>query len=227
MQIGRLLTFGVLSTVLAFAPHASAAVTAYNTVVQSGNQAYTGSLGLDFNVLSDPIEILSLGVFDANGDGIQSASVSVAIYERTSQNLVSPVLSFSGLMGTLIGGSRFQSLLVPLTLGPGQYSVVAWGYGPNELNGNAGCVSNNGGTCVGANPFIGSTTDTGAGLVSFVGSARYSPLTGSYPTIIDAGPANRYLAGTFAYQAVPEPATMGLMGVSFAVLGLIARRRRA
>ena len=227
MLIGRLLTVGVLGTVLSLVPQSSASITAYNSPFQQGNQRYTGSLGLDFNVLAEPIEILSLGAFDSNGDGF-NRPVSVSIYNRQTQALLHPFVTFTGALDPLVNGSRFRILMTPLILGPRQYSVVAYGYGPGELNGNSGCVGYGGGGCVALNPFMASTTNNGGGLINYVGMARYSPLTGVYPTQVDTGPANRYNAGTFTYQAViPEPATIGLTAVALLGLGIRLRRRKA
>ncbi len=75
-------------------------------------------------------------------------------------------------------------------LAPGHYSIVAQGFSLDDLNGNDG--------------FFGPapTIDTGGGLISFVGGARYSQVASfDYPSIIDDGPSNRYDAGTFTFAA--------------------------
>lgn len=100
-----------------------------------------------------------------------------------------------------------MDLATTLTLSAGfQGSIVTNGYGTDEKNGNL--------------DFGGSwTTNDGGGLLEFVGDGRYG--LSSFPTNIDAGPANRYAAGTFQYEAatpVPIPATMLLLGTGLAGL---------
>jgi hypothetical protein len=214
--------FAILALAVACVPQAAATpLIAYDVPGDTvGNQVWSGSLGMDFNVI-DPIVIEALGAFDSGQDGI-SGTVTVAIYNRQTQQLVTPEVSFTGNAGTLIGGNRFQDI-TPLTLAPGLYSIVAWGYNALEPNGNLGCNPLNGGSCLG-NSIVGSTLNDGGGLIQFTGSARYSGGTG-FPGTLDGGPDNRYLAGTFQYNsAVPEPLTLGLCGAALLALGLLRRR---
>lgn len=101
-----------------------------------------------------------------------------------------------------------------------QGSIVVFGYGngisSGELDGNSYAAA------TGVPPYPWTTND-GGGLLSFLGLGRYSGGGGisiSFPTNIDAGPANRYAAGTFAYAAVPEPSSI-VMAV-FGVISLIS-----
>jgi hypothetical protein len=56
---------------------AHAQTIAYDVPVQPGNQAFTGNLGLDFNV-NQSIVLTGLVAFDSNGDGFVN-SITVAI----------------------------------------------------------------------------------------------------------------------------------------------------
>jgi hypothetical protein len=207
-----------------YAANCWAATTAYSTNVQTGNQVWEGSLGLDFNVLNEPIDILQLGVFDSDGDGL-NRPITVGIFDRITQALVTPTLLFSGNVGTLVDGYRFNPLASVVSLAPGQYSIVAWGYGPGEANGNVGCNNSVSGTCLG-NVVTAPTPNSAGGAIEFVGGGRYSGPAGAYPDQLDGGPASRYLAGNFIYSSVPEPGTAVLFAFGFAGVAAWARRKR-
>jgi hypothetical protein len=83
-------------------------------------------------------------------------------------------------------------------LPPGSYSIVSRGYGAGEMNGNTGTG--------GPNPPF-KRRDNGGGALTFVGSGRYNfpPAPGTFPTIVDTGPNNRYSAGTFQYELLEPP----------------------
>jgi hypothetical protein len=164
-----------------------------------GTQDYGGSLGHDF-VVHSPIVVTRLGVFDSGADGLALPLVS----QIWSRNVSPPVklaeLSFhSASPGALVGSNRMKDLATPLTLMPGNYTSVGYGYGAAERNGNEGT----------GGPFAShKSLGTGGGAISFVGAARYGT-AGQFPATVDGGPANRYSAGTFEFAA---PAFSGLIG---------------
>ncbi|MCO6454487.1 MAG: hypothetical protein J5I93_04145 [Pirellulaceae bacterium] len=153
----------------------------------AGNQAFGGSLGMDFNV-NEPIGISHLGVFDDGSNGL-NRTITARVYDRANTAAPLATLVFTPSdPGVLIGGSRFRPLPVPLGLPAGfQGTIVAEGYGAGELNGNSG-----GGVPVW-------TTANGGGAISFVGGGRFGA-AGSFPASVDGGPANRYAAGTFYFN---------------------------
>jgi hypothetical protein len=174
------------------------------------------SFGMDFDVNS-PITVDQIGVFDSSQDGL-IAQITAAIYDRTSQSLVSPVVTFAAGAGagsgTLVGGSRFLSI-APLSLPAGFHgAIITYGYG----NGISAEPDGNSFGAATGTPSFPWTVNSGGGLISFVGAGRYSngEVAISYPLNIDSGPVNRYAAGTFAFASVPEPSA-----VLLALLGLV------
>ena len=185
-----------------------------------GNQNVFGeALGLDFDV-NAAIRITQLGVFDSGGDGLAHA-LTAQIYDRDTGLAVTPLVTFaagSGAgSGTLVGGSRFLEI-APLTLQAGFHgSIVVSGYDDAEMNYNTFGAAN-----------TTETTDSGGGLISFVGGGRFSGGPQNvFPTIVDDGPYNRYDAGTFEFEAAPAPPSLTLLGVgAFCLAGYAWRRRR-
>src|SRR3954453_7755087 len=107
-----------LLCILAFAglvvpgANAGAVFVGFTPGINTGNQAWEGALGMDFDVLSS-IHVTRLGVFDSNSDGIQGTTLFVTLYDRNTQSQITPVLSFTGNEGTLLNGNRFKSLAEP------------------------------------------------------------------------------------------------------------------
>ncbi len=174
--------------------------TAYSVPANTaGNQAYGGALGLDFDV-TQPVSVTELGCFDDTGNGIGAgATITVALWRRnnggtptvatddTGAGIMAVTNFTTGAPGTLVGGQRFKTLAVPVTLTNGSYTIVAFGYGAAErLANNLGVVSPN----------------SGGGALTFVGRSRYGDNTAAFPATADAAVA-QYAAGTFRFQALP------------------------
>lgn len=195
----------LLSFVVFAAPHAASAdIVAYHVDAGTvGSQNFGGQLGLDF-IVNETVFVTQLGAFDSGQDGF-NLPITVNLWRRndggtpdipgddTGDQIVLTDV-FSGLDGTALGGNRFKELDEPLELVPGAYTITGFGYGNEELNGNAnGPTSDQ------------KATNSGNGLLTFVGSARYG--TGdsaSFPDVPDGGPVNRYSAGTFQYTDDPD-----------------------
>lgn len=166
-----------------------------------GNQAFAGSLGMDFDV-QNPIIVKRLGVFDDNSDGM-GLVITVRLYDRDSEQERAMLEFTPEEPGDPIGGMRFKALPSPLELPAGFHGVIAAeGYGAEERLLNSHGVPED----------VVWTLDDGAGSINFVGSSRYGD-AGSFPAGLDAGPAARYAAGTFEYEALP-PEKPGATGLS-------------
>jgi hypothetical protein len=174
----------------------------------AGTQAYDGELGMDF-IVNSAIAVTSLGAFDSGADGM-FRDITTELWFRDDFGTPLDPIDDTGIVildsrtftnadpGVLIDSNRFKPLDVPLELPPGAYTIVARGYGAGEMNGNSGTG--------GPNPPF-KRRDGGGGALSFVGTSRYNfpPAPGTFPTVVDTGPSNRYSAGTFQYELLEPP----------------------
>jgi hypothetical protein len=152
---------------------------------------------MEFDV-DRPVIVTRLGVFDSGSDGL-FLPISARLYNRDNQQVVASMNFDPGDDGELVDGSRLKNLPVPLPLPAGFHGmIVASGYGAGEPNANGQGVD------------IGLTTFDGACL-TFVGTSRYDPDPTGYATIVDGGPANRYAAGTFAFEPDLPPAGLTII----------------
>jgi hypothetical protein len=184
--------------------------TSFLTGQAAGNQNFGGSLGLDFDVGSNAINVTHLGGFDDGQNGI-NGTLTAYIYDRITALAVAGPISLTGSSDPLISGYRMRDI-ADVTLPAGfQGSVVIDGYNSAELLYNSGGAPGQ------------SVMGDGNGLITFNGGGRFGS-AGAYPTGLDSGPANRYLAGNFAFQAVPEPSGAALLAGGS--LLLLRRRKR-
>jgi len=158
-----------------------------------GNQAFGGTLGMDFEV-ANPIVVNQIGVFDDLSDGLK-LPITAKIWDRSNPDAPEALVTVEFTPeepGILIGGSRFKPLPTPLRLEIGFLGTIgAEGYGAEERLRNAGAVPRTW------------TVNDGNGSLAFVGTSRYGTENGVYPNVPDGGPADRYAAGTFEYETTP------------------------
>ena len=192
------------SRALQATPQARSGGIAYQVPADTfGNQVFGGALGMEFDV-DRPVWITRLGVFDAASDGLQ-LPIAARLYNRDTAQVVASLTFDPDLPetperedGDLTGGSRFKFLGAPLALPAGfRGMIVTSGYGAAEPNGNVGSTN------------LGLSTFGGACL-HFVGTSRYGLDPSGMATEPDGGPANRYAAGTFAFEPNLPPSGLAI-----------------
>ena len=154
-----------------------------------GSQPYTGRLGMRFTVNS-PIIVSQLGAFDSGQDGFNS-TISVAIVNATGTVVVpasGTPLPLVGTIGTYVGAFQMVGGFPAVTLAPGIYTVVAYGYGPSEMNGNTNATD------------AAAQTNTGGGLITHVDSPWDGTAAMGVPTNIHT--IGGFHAGNFTFRAV-------------------------
>jgi hypothetical protein len=151
---------------------------------------------MEFNV-EQPVFITQLGAFDSAGDGMQQ-TITVRLFDRRTGTALATAAFEPGNDGSLVDGSRFLRLAEPLRLPAGfEGMIVASGYGDLEPNGNAGSTN------------LGLSTFGGACL-RFVGRSLYGLNPDLMADSQDGGPANRYAAGTFAFEPDLPPSGLAI-----------------
>ena len=164
--------------------------------IQSGENAsshnYDGTLGADF-VVTESIEVTELGAHDSLGDSF-GPPVRVQVWSRddrgtpdipsddTAGTLIADMEFSNASPGDLVGMKRYKPLAAPVTLTPGSYTILAWGYtGVNTYHNSSDAYWNESG-------------------LYFSGSSRYGGGSGVWPTNIDSHPVKYNGAGNFRYH---------------------------
>ena len=169
----------------------SESVVAYgNLPGAQGTSAFSFSYGHDF-VANSTITVTQLGVFDNAADGL-SRTLTAELWSRNGDRpaRLAKLEFTSAQPGTLVESNRFKELVTPLVLSPGDYTIVAHGYGSGEPAGHEGFG--------GPGPEF-KTLNDGQGAISFTDS-RLGTSPGSFPTQVETGSANYYSAGTFEFN---------------------------
>ena len=160
---------------------------------------HDGTLGADF-VVTESLQVTELGAHDSQGDNFGPA-VTVQIWTRddhgtpdtpsddTAGVLVAEMEFTNAAPGTLVGLKRYKPLAVPVTLAPGAYSILAWGYtGVNYYKNSSDGYWNEDG-------------------LRFVGNSRYGYGYGTWPTGMDSHPVKYNGCGNFRYHKTAAPET--------------------
>jgi autotransporter-associated beta strand protein len=205
----------VLDGTVAFSePPGTEAHQAYSAEPMTGYRFESGSAArswrLDFRV-NRAITVTHLGVFDSEGDGFAHYK-NVAIRPRSGGAALAALAFAVGVDYPLSGGYRFRHLPEPLTLQPGEYSVVAYGFtqtdghklaGYNGVGAEAGTLADGGGAVTflpGAYYVYGQAAGWPTTAVSGVpASSAFSTASGSFKYV--AGTADKRVEGRVSLEA--------------------------
>ncbi len=149
-----------------------------------GDQSWTGRMGMRFTVNS-PISVHQLGVYDSDQNGIVG-NITVGIVNSTGTEVV-PAITITGSSDPISGLFRMRDV-APVTLAPGQYTVVSFGYSSSDPNGN----TNSGSSLA--------TLNTGGGLITHVDSPWDALAIMGLPASTHT--AGGFHAGNFSFRAV-------------------------
>ena len=205
----RTLAMSVIATFL-FGFQSPAAMADHSAISDFGLSYVTynvGSVSYGWSfAVSQPISVSSLGVWDYNENGLEDEH-GIGLWDVTGTPLAVATIP-GGTAAQLIDGFRYQDLVGPLLLMPGEYTVGARYNGIDHFHAQ-----------------FASSMPAFAQSITFITSRHYiHPDSGSpvaYPQVADS--FGLIIGANFRFTIVPEPTTLWLL--SLGLIGIFRRRQ--
>lgn len=171
-----------------------------------------GMAGFEFQVGSQPLTIMTLGVFDEFNDGVLNSSHTVGIWDANTQTLLGKTV-VAPQTAVEVGSFFFANLLAPVTLQAGHTYRIGAQYADIDLDLARGNIPAGGVTANSDITLKDAYLSSGSGF--------------GFPDLNVSGANLGFIGPNAGFTAVPEPATWGAITAGALALWAALRRKKA
>jgi hypothetical protein len=112
--------------------YAATTLTMHEANSAVGNQAYSGLVGLEFDVFSPTFTVTSLGVYDSANDGIQGGKTLTTVLFNATTRTIMASATFDASNGVAVDNYLWTDV-GPVILAPGRYAIVSYGFDADNM----------------------------------------------------------------------------------------------